>query len=403
MKGKFDIAYFLLMLLGFAVGILSTVCIMSENIVQIISIALICIFLLVTLYYLLKIRKKLWLIIFFILLMITGYLISCIYVNLFMGRVEVGEIDPSQQKEGTAVLLLSPGEIKEYSPNGAVYRLKAYRDTCVSNVSWWNIPLKVRGLKEGIKGIEGNTFPAENQSLYNKVSECYGEKYKVYNANLFGPPYLETVTKEILKDGYKRIIVLSNLLIQQPYKEVVDSKILKIIGERRLEAEVLFTFPLWNHDGLVSLYESRILEKTQENDPEQVGVILVARGYSKKNYEKFREAFKREEVFMNKIKESIVKNGYDGRKVRTAHLRYREPGLEEAVDYIMDSGVSKLVVVAAGYENSCIDTEYVIPEMLKAIKLPSGVETVYIGPWGDSDLLVKALGDRLKMVDTRGE
>jgi len=161
---------------------------------------------------------------------------------------------------------------------------------------------------------------------------------------------------------------------------------------------VSFTYPLWNHDAVASIYENRILYKTQETSPEQVGIVLIGKGCSGKALQIYADGYKGEEVFLNKIKEGMIKNGYDSRKMRIAYLKYRKPSVEEEVEYLLDSGVNRIAVVAAGYENPCIETEYSIPKLLSKIKIPKGTEILYIGSWEDDDLLVKALGDRLKIV-----
>jgi hypothetical protein len=69
------------------------------------------------------------------------------------------------------------------------------------------------------------------------------------------------------------------------------------------------------------------------------------------------------------------------------------------VDYLVDSGISKLVIVAAGFESPGVDTERLLPGIIEDMDLPQNVDTVFIGPWGDGDLLVRALLDRLEMMD----
>ena len=230
------------------------------------------------------------------------------------------------QKTEMAILLLSPGNHriplqKRFVPTG--YKKKAG----AGGVRWWNMPVKALQLKRNIKRMDGNVCIRTGENLYNKLSEALGEDFGLYSANLFGPPFIETTVEDILKDGYNKIVVLNNLLVEQPYKEVVDKKILKVIENSGMDAEVLFTFPLWNHDALVSYYEQGILEKTQEISPEQVGVVLVARGTGKRVRHEYPQAVNREQVFYDKIKESIMKNGYESRKIRIAYLS-KQPGIE---------------------------------------------------------------------------
>ncbi len=391
--------YLSLILIGFLTGIIVAAAMMLHGIWHIITIALLCICFFIFVLLTIKHRKKTRVVLIFAGAAILGYLLYCVFVSAFPGRIDIEEISPSDRKQEMAILLLSPGEITEYHYKNALYRLDIKREAGAGGVRWWNMPVKALQLKRNIKRMDGNVCIRTGENLYNKLSEALGEDFGLYSANLFGPPFIETTVEDILKDGYNKIVVLNNLLVEQPYKEVVDKKILKVIENSGMDAEVLFTFPLWNHDALVSYYEQGILEKTQEISPEQVGVVLVARGTGKRVRHEYPQAVNREQVFYDKIKESIMKNGYESRKIRVAYLRHRQPGIGDAVEYLLDSGISKLVIVAAGFENPGLDTEWLLPRLLDKIDIPENVDTVIIGPWGDSDLLVKALMERLDTVD----
>jgi len=388
-----------LILLGFITGILVAASMILHGAWQMVTIVLLCISLIVLVFLIKKRRKKLPAVLVFLAVTLLGYLLCCIFVCAFLGRVKTGDINPVYEREEPAILLLSPGEITEYDCRSALYRLAIKREVGLENVRWWNTPYKALQLKRNLKEMDRNNCILAGQNLYDKLKEELGEELRLYGANLFGPPFIETAVENILNDGYTRIVVLNNLLVEQPYKEVVDTKILKIIEKGGVDAEVLFTFPLWNHDALVSYYEQGILEKTQEISPGQVGVVLVGKGTGRKVRDKYPQAVNRERVFFDKIKESIMKNGYESRKIRVAYLGGRQPGLEEAVDYLVDSGISKLVIVAAGFENPGVDTERLLPRIIEDMDLPQHVDTVFIGPWGDGDLLVRALLDRLEMMD----
>jgi len=391
--------YLWLILLGLATGVMAAACMILHGFWQIVTLVLLCVFLIVLVFSVKKRRKKTRAVLVYLAAVMLGYLLSCVFICAFLGRAETGDINPVERREETAILLLSPGEITEYSSRSALYRLAVERETGLGGVRWWNTPVKALQLKKNIERLDKDVCILTGQNLYNKLSEELGDGFALYSANLFGPPFIETVMGEILNNGYGKVVVLNNFLVEQPYKETVDNKLLSIIEKSNTDAEVLFTFPLWNHDALISYYEQCILEKTQEISPEQVGVVLVARGSSRRIRNKYPQAQNHEQVFYDKIKESIMKNGYESRKIRVAYLGGRQPGLEEAVDYLVDSGISKLVIVAAGFENPGVDTERLLPRIIEDMDLPQHVDTVFIGPWGDSDLLVRALLDRLEMMD----
>ncbi len=389
----------LLLIPGLLLGILFAMFLVCKSPLQYIAVVIMCLCLLATAYFIRKMPKKKRIILLYALLLLVGYLLTAAFVSGTMGDIEAENITPGEEKDSTAVLLISPGEITEFRTEWAVYRINMMREVYPARTSWWGTPYKVYGIRRNLKKVDTDMFSSTNQQLYNKVKDALGEQVCVYNANLFGPPYIETVTREILQAGHKRIVVLENFLIQEPYKEAVDSRIFEAAKACNADIKLIHTFPLWNHDAVATLYENRIMEKIQENNPEKVGIIFVARGCSTKTLERYREAYKREKVFLNKIRENLVKNGYDSRKIKTAYLRYRDPEVKDMIEYLLDSGVSKLVIVAAGFETPCIDTEYVIPGIIDKTDIPEGIEVEYVGAWGGSDILVKALIDRFRIAN----
>jgi protoheme ferro-lyase len=396
MKARFDTTYLGLMASALVIGILSTVYMVYRGAVQVISIVLICMLLFGTVFCFRKVQKKSKVAALLVMVLVFGYLLSCVFMYRFMGNVTVREVVPELISDNAAVLLISPGEVRDYDPNSAIYRLKACRETGVYRVRWWSIPYRVWRLKRDISKT-GESQSAINQSLFNKLQQRLGDRYTVYNANLFGSPYIETVVSQALKEGFNRLIVLNNFIVEQPYKDAINNRIAGVMEQNKLAGEVRFTYPLWNHDALVSMYEKRIVERTQESIPEDVGVILVARGYERATSDRYSRAYKGEKVYLDKICESLMKNGFNSRKMITAYLRYKDPGLEESIEYLLDTGVKKIVIAAAGFESPCIDTEYLIPKALSGYKMHDNIERVYIGSWEDDDCLVGALVDRLDM------
>jgi protoheme ferro-lyase len=402
MKARFDITYLGLLASSLVIGILTTVCMVYRGIAQVISVVLACALLIGTGLRFRRVQRKIKTAALLLLFVIIGYLLCCLFIYMFVGNVEVREVVPQSKREDIAVILVSPGEIKGFDPGSAVYRLKVCRETGAYRVRWWNIPYRVWGLKKDISNI-GESHSEINQSLFNKLQQHLDDTYTVYNANLYGWPYIETVVSQALRDGFSRLIVLNNFIIEQPYKETINNRVMKVMEQNRLQGEISYTYPLWNHNDLVSMYEKRIVEKTQESLPEDIGIVLVARGYERTFSDKYREAVKREKVFLDKICESLMKNGYDSRKIRTAYLRYKEPGLKESIEYLLDTGVRKIVIAAAGFESPCIDTEYVIPRILSDYKMHDDIERIYIGSWADDDCLVEALAERLEMATKKRE
>lgn len=399
MRLRVKLNYILSIFLGLIMGILAVLSMVSQSIGQIVLIILICIGLFAAVVHIRKFDKKLRTVLLLAVCFLTGYLLCCALVSGFAGKIKTEDIAPAERKEDTAVLLLSPGEIEECDRKSIIYRLNSYKEAGFGGIRWWNMPLKAQQYKRGFNRTDKEAYIKSSQELCNKLEGQLGNGFVLYNASLFGPPYVETVINEILQLGYGKIIILNDLLVELPYKDMLQKRIFDVIQQSEMDVEVMFTFPLWNHDGLVSHYEQQILERTQEISPEQVGVVLVARNFDKKAQRQHPQAADRAEVFYNKIKESIVKNGYDGRKIRIAYLDHRHSGIKDTIDYLLDYGINKLVVVMAGFESHCIETEYIIPSIVEGRKMPDNVNTVLIGPWGDSEFLVDALVDRLDMVE----
>ncbi len=346
-----------------------------------------------------KHQRKMFILLSFAGIVILGYLLCCVHFCIFPGRINVDKISPSERRGEAAVLLLSPGELNEYVYKDVLYRLNIKRKVSTDGVRWWNLPVKALQIKRNIKKtIKGDCVEA-GENLYNKLGSKIGDRFALYRANLFGPPFIETSVGDILRDGYDRIVVLNNSLVEQPYKEVIDSKILKTIDKSGVKAEVIFSFPLWNHDGLISYYGQSIMEKARETDPERVGVILIGKENNKKVRKMYPETVKQEAVFYNKIKENLMKNGYESRKIKVAYLCCRRMDIRDVANHLVECDIDKLIVAAAGFEGLNLDIERVLHRVFGRLNLPECVDMEFIGPWGDNDYLIEALMKRLEMVD----
>ncbi len=397
MRAGLGLKNLLLMFLGLLMGFSIAMAMALQGVSQLIEIILLCSIFFTLMVLIKKRRGKVMMVLGIAGITICGYLLCALLFCVSPVKTSVSEICPSERREEIALLLLSPGELSEYNYKDVLYRLNIKRKVGMDGVRWWNMPVRALQLKRNIKGTDWGYCIGTGENLYNELSKRIGDEFRLYRANLFGPPFIETSVGDILNDGYNKIIVLNNLLVEQPYKGIIDAKILDTINKSGIKAEVKFTFPLWNHDALISYYEQRIIEGARGRDPDQIGIVLVATGNDKKIRKRYPEAVKREAVFYNKIKESVMKNGYENKRIKVAYLRHRRPGIRDAADSLMEHQIDKLIVVAAGFESLDLNVQRTLPRTLEKLNLPEYMDVEFIGPWGDSEHLIDALIERLEM------
>ena len=121
---------------------------------------------------------------------ILGYLLYCVFVSAFPGRIDIEEISPSDRKQEMAILLLSPGNHriplqKRFVPTG--YK----REAGAGGVRWWNMPVKALQLKRNIKRMDGNVCIRTGENLYNKLSEALGKTSGCTVPTCLGLPLLK--------------------------------------------------------------------------------------------------------------------------------------------------------------------------------------------------------------------
>ena len=103
---KFGLGYesLWLILLGIITGILAAASMVLHGAWQMVTTALLCISLIAFVFLIKKRRKKLQPVLVFLVVALLGYLLCCIFVCAFLGRVKTGDINPADVREEPAIL-----------------------------------------------------------------------------------------------------------------------------------------------------------------------------------------------------------------------------------------------------------------------------------------------------------
>ncbi|HUS17994.1 MAG TPA: ferrochelatase [Chloroflexia bacterium] len=265
-------------------------------------------------------------------------------------------------------------------------------------------PLYLLDLKRKYDAVGTSPYRGMHFKLAQKVQDRLGKRYKVSIAFYNDHPTLEEAATEALRDGARRLIVLYPRLTNAP-PSVKPADMLEELRLSRYGATVVEAAPLWNSELLPRLFVRRALAATEGQDRAMVGLILIGQGHplprrhmpeSAENSALQRQ--NQELSFQKRVRQALIKAGFDDDNVVLAWLRWQHPTVEGAYAQLVAEGCRQIFWIGTGLVAEGITTLNDIPAMLKAASATTALETQALGPWNDDDVVAEALVEKVKQV-----
>jgi protoheme ferro-lyase len=339
---------------------------------------------------------------------VIGYAVTTFFVLSYkvepdMERPDVAEAQAAQATNGrTAVMYFVPGESEEYDVR-VVARGFETVDYPHELPPTLLRPLYTIDLKRKYDAIGHSPYRDVHFRLAQKVQERLGRRYKVYIAFYNDTPLLPDAAAEAVRDGARRIVVLHPRVTNPPpgvrAADLRDTLILARYGVSLVE-----TAPLWNADPLARIFVRRALAATETLDRESVGLIVLGLGHPllrRSLPTDESNTFQRQNqelAFQKRVRQALIRAGFDDDKVVLAWLRWQHPTLEAAYAQLIAEGCRHIFWIGSGLTADGLITLYDIPERLRLPAATSGVPVLPLGPWNDDDLVAETLVERVKAV-----
>jgi protoheme ferro-lyase len=264
-------------------------------------------------------------------------------------------------------------------------------------------PLYTIDLKRKYDALGHSPYRDLHFKLAQKVQERLGRRFKVYISFYNDTPLLPDAAAEAVRDGARRIVVL-HPRVTNPPPGVRAADLRETLVLARYGVNLVETAPLWNADPLPRIFVRRALAATESLDRESVGLIVVGLGHPllrRSLPTDESNTFQRQNqelAFQKRVRQALIRAGFDDDKVVLAWLRWQHPTLEAAYAQLVAEGCRQIFWIGSGLTADSLVTLYDIPERLRLPVAASGIPITPLGPWNDDDLVAETLVERVKAV-----
>ncbi len=321
----------------------------------------------------------------------------------------------------TAVILLSPGEPPQYEVKNASRRL-ALADDPQDVPPVLLRPFYLRDLKSKYAAIGDSPYRDYHVKLAEKVQSRLDASHHVYTAFYSDHPNLADAIREAADIGEKRIILV-HTRVSNPPDPVMHGDLLEGLNLEGYGVKLAQAGPLWDSDLLPQIYVRRVLEAVPQVDanPEAIGLLLIGRGHPT-NFRSRNADFgmakgeypqsairnphskapstrqSQEQNFQNKIRQALLKVGFDNSKVMCAWLRWQRPTVVEGLNALIADGCKTVLWMPSTFPADGVSTLYDISTLLAPLATSKDVRLAALGAWNADDLAAEDIAARVRAV-----
>ncbi len=298
------------------------------------------------------------------------------------------------QGDQTAVILLAPGESPEYETRSAARRLELADDPHDMPPLLLR-PFYMRDIKTKYAALGRSPYRDSHIELARKVQSRLDTSYSVTAAFYSDQPALaESLTQAI--DSGARNIVLAHIRVAIPPDSVIAGDLMEGINPEQYGVRLRQTEPLWDSQLLPQIYVRRVLEALPGLGPdaENAGLLLVGRGHNQTSESAVRR-FTEESSFLRRVRDTLTRAGFDGKRVAIGWLRH-SPSAGESIQALINAGCKVVYCLPASFSADGINTLFDIPAQVDPIIKASGIKFVNLGAWNADDLAAEEIATYIR-------
>jgi protoheme ferro-lyase len=303
----------------------------------------------------------------------------------------------AESNSNIATILLAQGEPPQYEARSAALRLELADDRADVPPPLLR-PFYMRDLKNKYAAIGESPSRDYYLRLAEKVQSRLDSRHKVQMAYYSDVPTYRDAVRDAIESGARRIVV-AHVRVSDPPDAVLSGEVLEGLNLERREVLLEHAGPLYNGDLLTQIYVRLIMESAAHtpDGAEEAGLLLVGRGHSEGD-EASRRRMEQETLFVNRVRDAILKIGFPEWRVRVAWLRYGTPPIPEAVTRLAESGCKTIYWMPATYIVDGVNTLYDIPAQMERAAESHNLRLVPLGAWNADSLAAQEIASRVRTV-----
>ncbi len=300
----------------------------------------------------------------------------------------------------TAVIQLAPGEPPEYTVTSAARRLELADDPKDAPPILLR-PFYMRDLKGKYTAIGSSPYRDYYIQLAQKVQARLDSRHRVQAAFYNDEPTLAQAVTRAVEAGARQIIVM-HARVTNPPDPVLAGDLLEGLSPEAYGVQIKYAGPLWDSNLLAQIYVRRVLEALPQvnTDFADTGLLLVGRGHMPEA-ESSIERQKQEEDFQGRVRQALLKIGFDETRVAIGWLRQR-PTTTEVLHALIEAGCKTVYWLPASFPADGINTLYDIPAQINTLARQKKIKLIPLGAWNADDLAAEEIAARVRKASDEG-
>ena len=174
-------------------------------------------------------------------------------------------------------------------------------------------------------------------------------------------------------------------------------------GEHQIEAvnvedygaSLTFTGPMWDSEGLRSMFVKRANAHIEDTDKSKIGVLLVGHGQPDEWDVEWATETEQETAFREEVLKLFAEDGYDAENMSLAWMSFKEPKPAEKAEEFYENGIEKLIFYSAAISADSIHSQYDIPELVYESEIPEDIPIINLGAWNDDPIVIEAIKEKI--------
>jgi protoheme ferro-lyase len=329
-----------------------------------------------------------------------GYALTTFSVLSYSNKRKAPARAPSRI-DSTVVIQLAPGEPPDYGVESASRRL-ALADDPQDVPPVLLRPFYLRDLRSKYARIERSPYREYHNELARKVQSRLDSSHQVYAAFYSDQPSFASVLSDAIESGARRVVV-AHVRVTDPPDPVKAGDLREGLNPANYGVQLVEIGPLWDSDLLPQIYARRALEAApqMDTDPGNIGLLLVGRGHLAPDAKEQRSSDKRyrqESDFQNKVRQALVKVGFDESRVAIGWLRSNGPTVAEALQSLISMGCKSVLWLPSAFSADGVNTLCDIPTQIDPIARRQGIKLASLGAWNADDLTAEDIAARVRAV-----
>ncbi|SNS24727.1 hypothetical protein SAMN05446037_1006209 [Anaerovirgula multivorans] len=322
---------------------------------------------------------------------ILGYilvLLLLIYIQYPLKEAYVGVnyVDTNE----AAIILVFKGEPDAYDLSLSI---RNYR---TNNNLWRTVLMPFNMFIEKLN-YEKTDFIKEKYytiGLEQNLKEEFGEEYNIYSTYLFNKPYLSEIIFKAVADGNQKIILCPIFMAENNEFNLIENTIKKMnLHEHQVEIHRIE--PMWNSDIIARSFVNQVDSFKESQHKHNIGIVLIGEELEKRDYNK--PFIKQDLLFREKIKDYLIRSGYNNNKIRLTFFDKRN--IHKEIEELMEYGVGEILLIPSTNTLQSSHYQLKIERLIKGMDAPYTVKIHAVDPWSFNHDIGRELVNRIRLLN----